>query len=355
MFSHNMYSVTGDEMDIEPSSADSSPGDTTTTKSGRQINPPKRYADETFPTKGSPEQPTSTPKVSPKRSAEEELESPDSGKKSKLNTGEGQSRTPFAQHQQQQQQQQQQQPRYQFRERGGPSGNNGGKNSYGFVGVPGRGSNEGSWRPDSNKDETNKGNEKPMTAQTSQAARQQRPEIKGGMIIHGRHYSKYLRQHRPAPSVEEQKHITQITDGSGEEVYCKKRYHIVLRTQSNHIITVPLYSKKAGLMTQDPVLLHEYLQVVKKGYNGTVRNPTHNNEVVLRVQSIYGHWVSSFLENGHPVSWAHFLEPHSVHKKEDLQVVGELEPDSYNQLMNLFSTYFSANPLPVQAQTFGNP
>ncbi|KAK8163321.1 hypothetical protein BC567DRAFT_211388 [Phyllosticta citribraziliensis] len=306
-----MYSVTGDEMDIEPSSADSSPGDTTTTKSGRQINPPKRYADETFPTKGSPEQPTSTPKVSPKRSAEEELESPDSGKKSKLNTGEGQSRTPFAQHQQQQQQQQQQ-PRYQFRERG----------------VPGRGSNEGSWRPDSNKDETNKGNEKPMTAQTSQAARQQRPEIKGGMIIHGRHYSKYLRQHRPAPSVEEQKHITQITDGSGEEVYCKKRYHIVLRTQSNHIITVPLYSKKAGLMTQDPVLLHEYLQVVKKGYNGTVRNPTHNNEVVLRVQ---------------------------IHKKEDLQVVGELEPDSYNQLMNLFSTYFSANPLPVQAQTFGNP
>ncbi|KAK7608225.1 hypothetical protein BKA81DRAFT_414742 [Phyllosticta paracitricarpa] len=306
-----------------------------TTRAGRVVHEPYRFSTQQFPKK-----------PSPKRTATDAIEKEGQSKKLKPEQDEGYDALGP-------------QPGTSgYSTSGGTSGTsgtgNGGSYDFGLSTAEDR---ERRWRGNAGGEQpTGQNQEKTRNQKGKQNGKQKETrevkEIKGGTIIYGRHLSKFLNRHATA---EERRHIATIPDKTSDKVYCKRRYHIVLRVQKNHVITVPLYSKgkEEGLNTSDPIVLAEYLMVVRSDYQGTANRNQTAHSMVLQVAQIFGPSRSKFMADQNSVSWAHFLEPHSVDKDWELQVVGELEPQSYDQLMNSFADFFTIHRGRSQAQLRG--
>ncbi|KAK8231632.1 hypothetical protein HDK77DRAFT_485821 [Phyllosticta capitalensis] len=132
-----------------------------------------------------------------------------------------------------------------------------------------------------------------------------------------------------------------------EKLYLKKRYHIVLKVQEHHIITVPLFTYQGtGPAPDNKRKRAEYVMVVRSEHPDVPQNQNPTGQgLVLRVDQIHKNFKNRFLEPPNGKSYAHFLAPLCLDREWDMQVMARLEEESFSQLLRRFGNYFSTQTI----------
>ncbi|KAK8191728.1 hypothetical protein IWZ00DRAFT_572677 [Phyllosticta capitalensis] len=162
--------------------------------------------------------------------------------------------------------------------------------------------------------------------------------VEPGMIVYAVHLTKYMPDQNLNESqrLNDEKNIARNPQGN-IQVYCKERYFIVLRTEPQHLVVLPCFTSDGrGLTTKWDKDKRLYLAVKHKD-DLSIFNDSAHKSVVLRVEYVTPAHERHFPTWGKNVCYAKFMGPTSLGFTWEMDLVGRIDDDSYDRLLQIFA------------------